>query len=407
MLNLLRKDYKELIGNKKRIFLILLVLIIFIIGTNYNTVKTEKIEKTEKTNSVSLIQFALVDSDKSPYSKLLTEYFKESKSFSSYINITEGSEEKLLDQFHQGQYDVYLEIPENFANNLMILNHQPVKVLINSKDPVKAVLIKNLLESYETYISAVEINCVGLYEVMSISGMEQELIDKKNYEISLDLIFTALGKDSFFQYEEVVDYPSTSITDYYIYSLLIMAISFTSLYVGYQMMKEKKLSTFSRLHTIGFSVYKIVLEKILFSSCILFLMIGFLYMISSLSGGNTLHLKLVPVILLTVLFYTIFAIFLSSIFHHVQNYIIVGNMIFLLLSIIGGSIIPIMYLPKKLADLAKLTPNYWIVKVCLLVQKGMVYDTYSKLLFGLSLCSSILFVLSIAFYSREEVRLDD
>lgn len=407
MLNLLRKDYKELIGNKKRIFVFILVLIMFIIGTNYNTMKTEKTDKTDKTNPVSMIQFALVDSDKSPYSKLLIEYFKESKSFSSYITIKEESEEKLLDQFHRGQYDVYLEIPENFANNLMVLNHQPVKVLINSKDPVKAILIKNLLESYETYISAVEINCVGLYEVMYLSGMDQGLIDKKNYEISLDLIFTALGKDTFFQYEEVIDYPSTSITDYYIYSLLIMAISFASLYVGYQMMKEKKLSTFSRLHTIGFSAYKIVLEKILFSTFILFLMIGFLYMISSLSGGNTLHLKLVPVILLTVLFYTTFAIFLSSIFHHVQNYMIAGNMIFLVFSIIGGSIIPIMYLPKRLADLAKLTPNYWIEKVCLLVQKEIVNDTYGKLLFGLSLCTAILIVISNTFYSREEVRLDD
>lgn len=406
MLNLLRKDYKELVSNKKIIWMILLVLIIFIISTNYNAKKPQETNPQE-TNPVSKIQFALTNSDNSPYSKLLIEYFKESESFSSYINVVEGVKEELLEQFHQSQFDVYLEIPENFANNLMILEHKPVKVLINAKDPVKAVLIKNLLESYETYISAVEINCVGLYEVMSLSGMEQDLINKKNYEISLDLIFTALGKETFFQYQEVSDYPSTSVTDYYFYALLIMAISYGALYVGYQMMKEKNQSTFSRLHTIGLGTYVIVLEKVLFSAFLLFLPAVTGYLISVSVTGNTLHLKLILVIFLTVLFYISLAIFLSSIFRNMQNYMIAGNLMYFLLSIIGGGIIPIQYLPKVLKELSKFTPNYWIEKVCLLIQKGIVNDIYGKFFIGISMCSVIFILLSIAFYSREEVRLDD
>ena len=401
MLNLLRKDYKELVSNKKIIWMILLVLIIFIISTNYNA------KKPQETKPVSKIQFALTNSDNSPYSKLLIEYFKESESFSSYINVVEGDREELLEQFNQSQFDVYLEIPENFANNLMILEHNPIKVLINSKDPVKAVLLKNLLESYETYISAVEINCVGLYEVMSLTGMDQELINKKNYEISLDLIFTALGKENFFQYQEVSDYPSTSVADYYFYSLLIMAISYGALYVGYQMMKEKKQGTFSRLHTIGLGTYKIVMEKVLFSAFLLFLPSAAAYLVSVRSTGNTLNAELIPVIFLTVLFYISLAIFLSSIFRNVQNYMVAGNLIYFLFSIIGGGIIPIQYLPKVLKDLAKLTPNYWIEKVCLLIQKGILNDVYGKFLTGISMCLVIFIVMSIAFYNREEVRLDD
>ncbi|WP_313129267.1 ABC transporter permease [Anaerocolumna sp.] len=401
MLNLLRKDYKELVSNKKIIWMILLVLIIFIISTNYNA------KKPQETNPVSKIQFALTNSDNSPYSKLLIEYFKESESFSSYINVVEGDREKLLKQFQQAQFDVYLEIPENFANNLMVLEHQPVKVLINSKDPVKAVLIKNLLESYETYISAVEINCVGLYEVMSLTGMDQELIYKKNYEISLDLIFTALGKEAFFHYQEISDYPSTSVRDYYFYAFLVMAISYGALYVGYQMMKEKNLGTFSRLHTIGLSTYVIVLEKVLFSALLLILTAGTTYLIAYSVTGNTLPLKLISIIFLTVLFYISLAIFLSSIFRNVQNYMIAGNLMYFLFSIIGGGIIPIQYLPEVLKEMAKLTPNYWIEKVCLLIQKGIVNSIYGKFLIGIGICSVIFILLSIAFYNREEVRLDD
>ena len=47
------------------------------------------------------------------------------------------------------------------------------------------------------------------------------------------------------------------------------------------------------------------------------------------------------------------------------GYIIFSNMLILLLTIVGGGIIPVMYLPEAIARVARFTPNYWFIKMLL------------------------------------------
>ena len=48
------------------------------------------------------------------------------------------------------------------------IENTPLQILLNIEDKTKALLMKNLLEGYEKFVSAVEINCVTLYEVMEL-----------------------------------------------------------------------------------------------------------------------------------------------------------------------------------------------------------------------------------------------
>ena len=401
MFYLLRKDCKELFGSKKRIGVIIIVLIILLISTYFNVTKQE-VNKT-----TSLIQFGVVDKDSSVYSKLLLEYFKESESFSAYINIVKGKSEDIEKAFYNGELDIYLEIPEDFAENMIYFKHLPVKVMINSTDTTKAILLKNVLESYEKYISAVEVNCVALYDTMLLSGIDKDLIKKKNIEISYSLIFTALGKDKFFEFEETGDFPSTTILNYYIYALLSMVIVYCGLYVGFQIMKEKKQGTLRRLQTVGMPIAGILLEKIIFSTAVIFIPIYMLYLIPGLFNGDTIDIKVGIVYLCTILFCVSFAVLLSGIFRKIQNYMIVGNSLGFLFSIVGGGIIPITYLPTELIEIAKYTPNYWFIKVMLLVQRNMEYGLFSKIVISFLIGSFLFYILSKIAYSREEGCLDE
>ena len=401
MFYLLRKDCKELFGSKKRIGVIIIVLIILLISTYYN------ITKQEVNKTTSLIQFGVVDNDSSVYSKLLLEYFKESESFSAFINIVKGKSEDIEKAFYKGELDIYLEIPENFAEDMIYFKHLPVKVMINSTDTTKAILLKNVLESYEKYISAVEVNCVALYDTMLLSGIDKDLIKDKNIEISYNLIFTALGKEKFFEFEETGDYPSTTILNYYIYALLSMVIVYSGLYVGFQIMKEKMQGTLRRLHTVGMPIAGILLEKIIFSTAVIFLPIYMIYLIPGLFNGDTIDIKVGIVYLCTILFCVSFAILLSGVFYKIQNYMIVGNSLGFLFSIVGGGIIPITYLPTELIEIAKFTPNYWFIKVMLLVQRNMENGLYSKIVLSFLLGSFLFYILSEIAYSREEGCLDE
>jgi len=398
---LLRKDCKELFGSKKRIGIIVIVLIILIISTYYNITKHEE----DKTSS--MIQFGVVDKDSSVYSKLLLEYFNKSESFHSYIHIVEGKSDEIEKAFYNGKLDIYLEIPENFAENMIYLKHLPVKVFINATDTTKAIFLKNILESYEKYISAVEVNCVALYDTMVLSGMDSELINKKNIEISYDLIFTALGKENFFLFQENSDFPSTTILNYYIYAIISMAFVYSGLYVGFLMMKERKQGTLKRLHTIGIPIGRILFEKTIFSSAVIFTIIYMTYLIPTLFKGDTINIKMGIVYLCAVLFCVSLAILLSGVFRKIQNYMIVGNFLGFIFCIIGGGIIPIMYMPTELVDLAKYTPNYWFIKVMLSVQKQIINGLFLKIVLGLLISTFLFYILSWIAYCREEVCFEE
>jgi len=86
---------------------------------------------------------------------------------------------------------------------------------------------------------------------------------------------------------------------------------------------------------------------------------------------------------------------------------IVGNFFSFIFCIIGGGIIPIMYLPTELVELAKYTPNYWFIKEMLSVQKEVVNGLYLKIILGLLISTFLFFILSWFTYAREGVSLEE
>ncbi len=70
-------------------------------------------------------------------------------------------------------------------------------------------------------------------------------------------------------------------------------------------------------------------------------------------------------IVLSLFISSVFFCVLGNTFKSEGGYIIFSNMLILLLTIVGGGIIPVMYLPEAIARVARFTPNYWFIKLLL------------------------------------------
>ncbi len=393
MFCLLWKDFKNLHYSRKKIVILLTVLIILIIGTYSHVMKNNESEKKYK------FQFGITDLDNSMYSSLLLDYFRGSDSFSSYINIVEGNLNDIERRFEQSQLDGYLIIPSGFAENLIRLKHDPVNVYINTADATKAIIIKNLLESYEKYIGAVELNCVGVYEIGLLSGMEEEIASQLNSTVSYDLIFTVLGKEQFFKYSKIDEIQSANMIEYYGFVLLILLILYGSIFVGFNLLKEKKKGVFQRLHVVGISKIQVLSEKLIFTmltigSPIALFTLFFLYF--------TKELYIIKILLFVILAFLVCMLFfmaLNLVFRTESNYMIISNLLSFFWIIIGGCIIPLQYLPWDIVKLAKFTPTYWFLSFILQIQKGMEVSQYFFVCF-LLLCISISFFLCNLFLSK-------
>jgi ABC-2 type transport system permease protein len=376
MLNTIIKEIKELKADKKIWIGILTVLIIFIIGTSYNT---EMLQKQPD----GALKIGVINHDESPYSKLLISYFNNSDTIKGLITLRQEESGIIKDAFSRGELDLYLEIPKDFASNMMKIENVPIRVTLNTSDKTKAVLIENLLKSYGKYITAVEKNAVGLYEIMEEDGVEQGLIDKANREISLELIFTALGKETFFSFQPLEQFPAADLFHYYTTSLLVTAILYLGLYAGYTIQKEGRQGTLTRIRTTMLSMYQFLAAKIAVLTLVL----------STFSTIAVFMLYQKPFSLAEIIFslaVSLFGICLSvflSSFLNSRGFLIAGNLFLFFCTLLGGGIIPVSYLPSDLVLLSKLTPNYYMLKGFL--------NIYQEHYEGISSISTVLILLSL------------
>ncbi|MDD3173628.1 MAG: ABC transporter permease [Herbinix sp.] len=379
MINIVIKEVKEFCTDKKIWIGILTVLIIIIIGTSYNKQNTEIVSNHP-------LRLGIINHDKSTYSEILLANFNESKTFTSLAKVSAGDEKEIKESFEKEELDVYLEIPKDFAENMMNIKNSPIKVTMNISDTTKAILFQNVLKSYEKYIKSVEANAVGLYDIMQQDGMDQEQIKKTNRAISINLILTALGRETFFSFQPVEQFPSTTLVIYYISSILVMALLYSGLYVGFRILKELEQGTFTRLRTTKTPMYQFVTAKMVLFVILLTLVaaVGI-----SIIEGEPVNGKGILFCLAIALICVCQAALLSALLYNNQRFVLAGNLMIFFFAVLGGGIIPIQYLPQDIMLIAKFTPNYYILKELIYLLNGQYRDIY--------ILSAVLILLSASF----------
>lgn len=376
MLNIVIKEIKELCADKKIWIGILTVLIMIIIGTSYN-------RKTYESSREQPLKLGIINHDGSTYSKLLVDNFKDNKTFSGLAVIVTGNETKIKEAFLTGRLDIYLEIPKNFADNMIHLNNSPVRVTMNISDTTKAIIFRNVLKSYEKYISAVEENAVGLYEIMDQDGINQEQLDKSNREISVNLILTALGREDFFAFKPVEKFPAVSIPVYYLSSILVTAFLYFGLYAGFQVLKELELGTFLRLQTTRTNIFRFIAAKMALP---VILLTAVMIAALSLITGKLINLQGWILAYTMSMLCVSFTVFLCALLPTKQRYILAGNLLIFFFTVLGGGIIPVQYLPQNMIRISEFTPNYYMLKeIALIINERTINGSVVSAMFLISL----------------------
>ncbi len=382
---LFNKNFKELIREKKRnVLLFVLPIAMFVFVFLFFT--NSQVEKS----FVKPISIGIIDNDKSLYSSALIEAYKGNESFTDFINISVGNNE-LKEAFEQGEYDALVEVPKDFADSLMRFEEDPVQVKIAYEDPMKAILFKNVMESYENFITSVQVGVEVLYDKMEELSMTNEEISLYNNEISYELVMTSVGRNRFFRYKGLVNIPSTTSVNYFFIAIIMMFLMYMSIFTAIDLLREREHMCFKRLKVARISIFRYLLSKLLSSTVFIFIIVVVWFLMISITTNLTIHNNLgyiVLYIISCILFAVSFAMFISSLFKRDENVILVSNIYIFINAIIGGSIIPIHYMPDVLRKIAVITPNYWMIK-------GMLYlDSGYKPMYGI-IIMSVFILMSI------------
>lgn len=326
---------------------VILVLIIVMISTFCYVRKQEP--KEEKFGKISL---GVAKEDTSEYADLLMTYFNENEVFLSYVELTEAKETLLRKSLEEGKLDAYLVIPKNFAHSMIQMENLPIHAKVSMKNPTKALILRHAMEAYKTYIEAVEVNCTALYRKMTEENFTEKELDAANFEISMDLIFTALGKDAFFKKEIVEpEIPKTlSLTEHYQYTLVYFVLLFIFVPAGLQVIALKKSGMKNRLQTVNISA-----GSMLTAVGIPYLLISVfaVWAVLQVKGASDRTFRALVFVIPWLLIFLLLGLFCKD----TMRYLFICSMLIVCLAVLGGSLIPESFLPDSFKTLAQWMPN--------------------------------------------------
>jgi len=325
----------------------ILVLIMVMIST-FCYVKKQEPQKEENPKIV----LGVAKEDSSEYAEILMNYFKDNEDFLTYVDIVEEEEQKLQQALGEGKLDAYLVIPKDFADRMIQMENLPIRAKVSMENPTKALVLRHVMEAYETYIEAVEENCTALYRRMREEGFSEWDITMANMEISMDLIYTALGKDSFFQRSIIeTELPDTlSFTEHYQYTLVYFVLLFSFIPAGLQVLRLRKNGMSDRLRAMHISAGSI------------WTAVGIPYVLLSIAVvAGVLWIKEGPERIWNSIIFILPWLFVFLLFGQTckeeSHYLFLCCMILICLAVLGGSLIPEEFLPDSFQKIAAWMPN--------------------------------------------------
>lgn len=384
-------DIKDMFFNRRTLVAVavFLVFAVFLYKYTGRTDENTSGSNTAEEASEGVIIAGISDNENSLYSKLVLGFFIESDIFSKYVDIKKGSDEEMLELIEKGELDVVLIIPEGFVDSLINIENAPVNAYISMSDTTKAMLLNTMFKSYEKYVMAVEANCVALYDVMEVDGFGKKELTRANTEISYKLISTVANKNDYFTDDIVEKFANIPLLVYYAYELIFLLAAYVAMAAGIRMINDRRRGMLARLKSAGVSTFYSVFNKwFLYGTLSAAVTTG--VFILRAAAGQIFEIK--AVIFATVSAYLLSAvmILLSAVFKTVQSYLLAVNIIILMQMVIGGGIIPLLYLPVKLINIAKFTPNYWFVMRLFSIEEN-VNPVNMKAVYGV-----IVFVVAVS-----------
>ena len=362
----------------------------------------------KRESDISPIKVAIVDNDNSVASRMLLASFSNNKNFSDFINIVVSTRTVAIEKFNNNLLTGIIEIPKNFSGSLISMENRPLDITLNSEEPLKSSILKNVMEGYSRIIGAVETGVSSVEYYMDRNKETQEHKAKVNDYLSRNLIFTALGRSMFFAYEPHNDIPSTTSVEYYIIAIAVLLLMYMGIILGNLLIKERNSMVIKRLLSTPVTTFEIILSKwiaySIYCTALLMIFIAPILLLYNLDIGYIIK-NLFVFIIISVGLIISFYLMLATFFKDEESYILMANLYVFISAIIGGSFIPLQLMPENIRNISKLTPNYWIIKGEMYIINWYSLNDIKYIIGGMLLLTTGMLMTSIFMLRRDKRKI--
>lgn len=404
--HLVRKDFRRKWKNPAVILGFLCIPLVFtlIFGVVFGSSGEETLPQ---------VKIFAVDNDQSLISEFMLGALTQGE-LSELIDLEELEEEeegrKLLGR---GKASALLIIPDSFGNN--IWEGKPTEILLmkNPSEQFLPQIAEEILDTMTLGLSSLRHVFAGeLDTIRELAGLEEfsdETISALSLKfkgridgISKYLFPPVISIKQITLSEEKEEVSDLSVQAYILPAITVMFLLFICNAVFEDILSEKESGTLMRLRVSPVNLREYIWSKIVTCTLIGILCTSFLIILGrvifSINWGDPVSIALL-VLCLNILI----AGFISFLFSFVRTERQAGALlttVILLMSMLGGSMVPVENYPPAVLKFSKLTLNYWGITTFKNIMQGEPLASIVPILFFMAVAGVVLSILGSYFLNR-------
>lgn len=345
------KDFMVYVTDKRSVALIVLmpIVLILVLGVCLSTVFNN--------NGINIESFkvAVVDKDKNQFSAQFIEFLK-SEDIKKLVTVIEIPEAEARDRVSKGKIPALIVLPEGYSNAIHEDREAKMELYLDPGDAFKGKIVESLVKSYSGVTAAVHGASDAADTVFKGYGLNGNLITPAVIKTINEIGGTDFAEST------VQKKQSLSAMQYYSAGILVMYILFVGMLGTISVIEEREQRTLLRLMSTTVSRGVILSGKLLglyflgvFDVAVLILFTKFVF---GVDWGNS-----IPglVVLSGAMIFAAcgLSMLIASLMKTARAVGAVNPVIVMLLSMLGGSMMPLFVMPPVMQTISKITLNNW------------------------------------------------
>jgi len=351
---------------------------------------------------VDRFTIAIVDNDGTFDTKFIINHFEQSESLSQVADVVHTDYQNAIRMIKGNQIAAAIVVPENFIYDMSMGKNTPITVIGNSQMPFQAMMIREYMKNAANLVTAAQSGINTIWHFLEEAGASRETLDEWFSKSVMEFSFKSLGRNQIFEKNEVLPLGGVLPFEYYSAAVAAVYILINSMAGLTLIIRDKNSGVIQRMISRGMPTGKIIVSKILalvtyqiVQFSILFA--GIIFFTNGFYKGNII--KAILIFIASISVCSSFMIFIGAWLEKLITANVAGYITVIIMAFIGGSIIPLQYLPVTINNLSFLSINKWMIN-------GLIYSIFQDQheIFLKSILVLLLF--SIGFISAAAFTLD-
>ncbi|MFC2161868.1 ABC transporter permease [Acidobacteriota bacterium] len=360
------------------------------------------------------ITLLTVDNDKSLISNFLSTAMSQGE-LKKMIELKPlETEEEGRQLLNKGKASGLLLIPKNFGNDILDGKKAEVLLLKNPSEQFLPLIAEEITDTTTLILSSLlsvfseEVDTIrGFIEMNNLPDIDISVLSvkvKNRFESISKYVFPPVIslKQETITEEGKEGTESITVHSYVLPAMAIMFLMFICNVVFSDILIEKETKTLLRLNVSRMSMTEFIWSKIVTSALIgmlcTFCLIGLGIGMFSIYWGNLFSVFLI-VFCLNILIAGFIAFLYSFIKTELQAGAVLSSAI-LIMSLLGGSMMPVDNFPSFIQQISKLTLNYWGLEAFKMAMMNESFGQLLPILFGMVLAGILLSFISSYFIQK-------